>query len=701
MKLCKICNNTYSDGFAFCPKCGGPLIEHYCIKCPNCENLLEDNFIYCPYCGFGLNSKAENGNNNTAVDGFDNEDVTTNSDNELRLGIESEKKENHEEAYLHFGKAISLGSKEALIWYIASPQSHLLEEDNIDTIRSNVDNALRFGYIFKFKETFQQMCNIADSLEITGLLKEDEYECSLKNEFYKVAFKLREYGAKHGNLDAFCSVAWAYEKGIGVEENYGKAFTWYEKAANQGHLKSIYHLGIMYRDGKGVMKNLEKAKELFQNAQNQGYEEAQFALKRMIDNNDIAKENENDIDSLYSFGEMYYYGRGVPQDFSKAAECYRKAAEKGNAKSQFSFGVMLENGKGVLQNYAKAAEWYKKAAEQGHAIAQFNLGVMYYHGRGVLQNYTKAAEWYKKAAEQGIAQAQFNLGHMYYHGQGVSQDYTIAVEWLMKSAKQGNAWAQNDLGHMYYHGKGISRDYTKAAEWFMKSAEQGYALAQNSLGALYEEGEGVLKNYDEALRWYQKAADQGDNDAKDALERLKCKKQQNSIKLSKIGLAISEFAVSFSSADENWNSCGVKIPGSVVSYFFTKKETVNKQLLVGNELQPMAVGIMIRELLKSFPNIVSNANLLAETVLMYPYKNLDMSLPNSIDEMKKNMKDYLYGNKSVDFQLFVNHGRKVNVNVNSDNKLFYGGKMLIQRCYDEIESLCKNLQDLELINDIG
>ena len=51
---------------------------------------------------------------------------------------------------------------------------------------------------------------------------------------------------------------------------------------------------------------------------------------------------------------------------------------------------MYYNGKGVDQNYEKAAAWFKKAAEHGeHVKAQFHLGQMYYWGEGVRQNYKK------------------------------------------------------------------------------------------------------------------------------------------------------------------------------------------------------------------------------------------------------------------------------------------------------------------------
>ena len=391
MKICEKCNKAYSEEFMFCPKCGGPLIEDCNSRCPDCKKVVEDDYVYCPYCGCDLNKNTDNEVNDTVeTNSFEevNNDITTDSEEELRLGIESENNEDHEEAYNHFGKAISLGNKEALIWYIASPESNLLEDDVLEKIRPNVNAALEYDDEFKFEETFQKMSDIADSLEISGLVKEDEYESTSKNEFYKVAFKLREHAAKHGIVEAMYSMAWAYENGEGVDESYDKAFINFEKAANHGHIESMYYLGNMYLDGKGVAKNLEKAKELFQKAAEQGSAEAEDALDRLKDLGDSNNEQENstqeakvkhkediqdlinransgDTDAASELGNMYYFGRKVEKDHVKAAHWIRMAAEKGIAVDQFNLGVLYENGEGVPKDQNKAREWYEKAADSG------------------------------------------------------------------------------------------------------------------------------------------------------------------------------------------------------------------------------------------------------------------------------------------------------------------------------------------------
>ena len=83
-----------------------------------------------------------------------------------------------------------------------------------------------------------------------------------------------------------------------------------------------------------------------------------------------------------------------------------KAVEQGDTEAQLDLGWMYYAGKGVKQDYSKAFEWYKKAAEEGHAEAQNELGEMYYAGKGVEQDYRKALEWYTKSAQGGYGPDQ-------------------------------------------------------------------------------------------------------------------------------------------------------------------------------------------------------------------------------------------------------------------------------------------------------
>src|SRR5436305_327733 len=96
------------------------------------------------------------------------------------------------------------------------------------------------------------------------------------------------------------------------------------------------------------------------------------------------------------------YNRG---DYATALRELKPLAEKGMAPAQFNLGDMYLFGKGVPQDDKEALRWYRLAAEQGHPRAQFNLGSRYATGDGVRQDYVKAYMWLSLAASQGLKKA--------------------------------------------------------------------------------------------------------------------------------------------------------------------------------------------------------------------------------------------------------------------------------------------------------
>ena len=90
----------------------------------------------------------------------------------------------------------------------------------------------------------------------------------------------------------------------------------------------------------------------------------------------------------------------------------RNAAEHGDPISQTRLGEMYLYGKGVPQDHAEAAKWLHKAAEQGHVEAYYTLGCIYDEGKGVKQDHDEAVKWFHKAGERGYAAEQLNLDKM-------------------------------------------------------------------------------------------------------------------------------------------------------------------------------------------------------------------------------------------------------------------------------------------------
>ena len=80
-----------------------------------------------------------------------------------------------------------------------------------------------------------------------------------------------------------------------------------------------------------------------------------------------------DAGEFLARGEKLFSGDGVPQDFAKAAEWFRKAAEQGSARACCYLGGMYSAGLGVSEDYANAAEWFRKAADLGDALGGARL----------------------------------------------------------------------------------------------------------------------------------------------------------------------------------------------------------------------------------------------------------------------------------------------------------------------------------------
>jgi TPR repeat protein len=212
--------------------------------------------------------------------------------------------------------------------------------------------------------------------------------------------------AENGDAAAQWSLAFLYEAGRGVPQDYQQAEKWYHKLAEGGNSFAQNHIGFMYNQGLGV-----------------------------------------------------------PQDYAQSAVWYRKAAEQGDTSAQYNLGLLYQSGQGVPQDYAQTVLWFRKAAGQGDADAQYALAYAYAKGEGVPQDYKEAARLAEKSAEQGIVQAQHSIGSAYHVGQGVPQDYAMAAYWYRKAAEQGDANSQYSLGLMYEGGLGVPQDYAEAYFW--------------------------------------------------------------------------------------------------------------------------------------------------------------------------------------------------------------------------------------------
>ena len=256
--------------------------------------------------------------------------------------------------------------------------------------------------------------------------------------------------AEQGNAEAQFRLARAHLKGEGVPKNPTKAYLWMKKSADQGYPDAIGGMGYFYSAGVEVEKDDAEAVRRFR----QGVEKGS-------------------VRALLNLGLVTANGRGLPQDHAEGLRMIDDAAAKSlpealNAQAETYFYGQF----GRSQDYGKARESYRRAAEAGILGAQNILGVIYRDGLGVSRDEETAIHWFRQAAEQGDAKGQSNLGHLLGV---VSEDLTRRVEalkWVTLAADQNEVTAVKTLEEMpTLMGEYVAAGRA-AADLFRKKSEE-------------------------------------------------------------------------------------------------------------------------------------------------------------------------------------------------------------------------------------
>jgi uncharacterized protein len=211
--------------------------------------------------------------------------------------------------------------------------------------------------------------------------------------------------------------------------------------------------------------------------------------------------------------------KGVPDiaasDITTAIK-YCKNAANASRRAMYQLGRAYA----ANRQMPEAIAAWRKASDKGSTSAMVELGVLYGTGAGVVRDEAQARKLFERAAEAGNPRGISNLAAL-SGGAGAPSDPARARELLSKAAET-NAEAQYQLGMMLAEGTGGSRDDAAARALFEKAAAQNHPGALERMGAFAQEGRGGPKDSDVAKAYYQRAAALGDEDAKRALERMRC-----------------------------------------------------------------------------------------------------------------------------------------------------------------------------------
>ena len=172
---------------------------------------------------------------------------------------------------------------------------------------------------------------------------------------YTMAADYYEKAANLGDVQAMMAVAKMYYDGIYVDQDYSRAATYYEMAAADDNPSAMNNIGAMYYLGQGVEQSYAKAAEYYKQA-------------AALDSSSAA----------YNLAGMYEKGYGVDQNYEQAKEYYELAIRLGDIDAIYSLGLLYYGGviSDGSDNFAKAAEYFKRAAEQGNEKAEEILAKM-------------------------------------------------------------------------------------------------------------------------------------------------------------------------------------------------------------------------------------------------------------------------------------------------------------------------------------
>ena len=222
-----------------------------------------------------------------------------------------------------------------------------------------------------------------------------------------------------GTPESLEKLAYCYENGFGVEQDYQKAFELYKSATNG----TTWSANISER--LGYLCSTDKVKsDLFNDVMYylDAAEKGNFTAQKWL------------VSNHSKYQEYLEHVHGVSDDeesisYKEKIRWLKVVAEQGDLDAQ----VILAD---IYCNQKEELKWRKMAAEQGDLLAQNRLGYLYESGRIVERDYSEALIWYRKSRE--IDESQERISYFYEFGLGVDKDERLAYLWGKIAAENEN-----------------------------------------------------------------------------------------------------------------------------------------------------------------------------------------------------------------------------------------------------------------------
>lgn len=298
------------------------------------------------------------------------------------------------------------------------------------------------------------------------------------------AFLMFKDLAEQGFPRAQALLGECYEKGLGVEEpNIQTAIEWYKRASEADDLLGLRFLGKCYFAGKGMRYDIRKAAECF---------------KRAIQRGDTTSSSPA-LALCYLFG-----GYNFERDPEKARKILEDEISKNNAKAMFILSQYYSSYFKETQDQKKRDEWIHRAAEAGWINAKILLAshIPKFDTPRVEERF----KLYFRYCEINT-HAMFELAQHFND----AEDYERALEYYHKADKLGNIDATEILASFYSVGFHVKQDKMLARTLYEKclltfkytDSKLVLMAAANLYDETEEETFNPIKSYEKNLAWLQ------------------------------------------------------------------------------------------------------------------------------------------------------------------------------------------------------
>src|SRR5262249_42150273 len=136
-------------------------------------------------------------------------------------------------------------------------------------------------------------------------------------------------------------------------------------------------------------------------------------------------------------GLLYLEGQQFPQDFTRAAELFKAAAQAGSPEAQYALATLYKEGRGVAKDEREATRWMAAASLADNLDATVEYAIALFNGTGVTKEEERAVTLSRKPAMRGSPIAQTRLARVLAVGRGAPADPKEAIKWHLIAKSSG------------------------------------------------------------------------------------------------------------------------------------------------------------------------------------------------------------------------------------------------------------------------